>query len=362
MRPLHIMLGAALALLSTSASAEAWERSGERLSLPRAGLSFPLQAGTLALTETREASLGGEGVDNVAQYKSGDGGVFATLFVYMPAYADAALAGYELEKIIGERYGGRRASSKLVPAAGVPNGALRRVYVDAEGGKLVTSAALIKAGRWLAVVRVSGPAARQAEVESALDAMVGGFAASASSPVDPVAELQVSDCPAPSKKAAKRKQMRLEGAGLDNNPIARMLIDATLAGGITDKDKPPFPPSIADNGRRPVCIRERVKVGANVIDMMQPAGDTSKPQAIIGLVNDAGRTIEMRRGEMGDLYLLRVHDVARTASFGAFDRPLDPSQIGVILTADPQAAGMLSQTTYKADGTFSTEVFVRMGK
>jgi hypothetical protein len=181
-------------------------------------------------------------------------------------------------------------------------------------------------------------------------------------PVDPVAEPQVSECLVPSGKAAKPQHMRLQGLGLDNNPVAQMLIDATIAGGIGDKDKPPFPPSIADNGRRPVCIRERVTVGSNVVDLMQAAGDTSKPEAVIGIVNDAGRTIEMRRGEIGGLYLVRVHDVARTASYGAFDRPLDARQVAAVLTANPPTAGMKSRTTYKADGTFSTEVFVPMGK
>lgn len=358
MRPLHMCLGAALALLSTAASAEAWHQEGNRLSLPPAGLSFPTQAGSVSLTETKEASLGGEGVDNVAQYKSADGKVFATLFLFMPAYADAALTAYQLEKIVVHHYGGQRESSRIVAVAGVPNGALRRVYVGASFGssdeKMVTTAAVLKAGRWIAVIRLSGPAARQAEIEAALDAMIGGIAVSPSAPIDPVAEPQVGDCPVPPGEPAKPEQLSVKIPGI-KDPGAQMLLGAIMAGGVPDKDKPPFPTSIADNGRRPVCVRYHIKIGDNVLDMMQPAGDTAKPEAIIGVVNDAGRTIEMRRGEDG-LYLVHLHDIARTSNYGAFDRPLGPNQVaGVLLHPD---AGLRSRTTYKADGTYGTEVFI----
>jgi hypothetical protein len=276
----------------------------------------------------------------------------------MPAYADAALTAYELEKIVGQHYGGHRDSSRIVAVAGVPNGALRRVYVGASFGspdeKLVTTAALLKAGRWIAVIRISGPEARRAEVEAALDAMIGGIAASPSAPVDPVAEPEVGNCPVQPGEPAKPEQLSVKIPGI-KDPGAQMLLGAIMAGGPHDEGKPPFPTSIADNGRRPVCIRFHIKIGDNVIDMMQPAGDTAKPEAIIGIMNDAGRTIEMRRGEDG-LYLVHLHDVARTSNYGAFDRPLGPNQIaGVLLHPD---AGLRSRTTYKADGKYGTEVFI----
>ncbi|HEY0313705.1 MAG TPA: hypothetical protein VGC56_14580 [Allosphingosinicella sp.] len=367
MGALRYLAGAALALIAVSASAEPWQRSRDRLAVPAAGISFPAKAATISLTETGEASRKGDGVDNLAQYKSADQAVFATLFVYLPAYSDAALASFELDKVIRQHLGPgpQLASSGVVPVGGVAAGAIRRVYVDAAGGKLATSFAVTKIGHWIAVVRVSGPMARRAEVEGALDALVSGLAVSGAGAVEPVEELKVGDCPAPATKTAKRTQLKIEGLGLGNDPMTRMLIDSTLAAGLPEKGKekePPFPPSIADNGRRPVCVRERVQVGDNVVDMMQAAGDTAKPTAVIGIVNDAGKTIEMRRGEMGQLYMLRLHDVGRTANYGAWDRLLTPQQVAAVLQGNPKAAAVSSETVYKADLTFGTNVYVTMGR
>jgi hypothetical protein len=367
MRLMHMILVLALAAFAVPASADPWQRTGERLSLPASGLSFPLRAGTLAMTETTEASRTGEGVDAIAQYKSPDREVFATLFVYMPSYADAALAAYELDKVIRGNYGTRTepASSAVVAAAGVPQGAIRRVYVNANDGQLATAGAVLKAGRWMAVLRVSGPMSRRAEVEAGLDALLAGLGAG-TAPVEPVAELQVSDCLSPLRKNAKKVELRIEGVGLSNDPMTRSLIDAMLSQAIPndkDKDKPPLPVSIADNGRKPVCVRDRLTMpDGGVVDLMQPAADTGAPAAIVGVVNDAGRTIEMIRSGRSKSYELRLHDVASTDNYGTFDGPLSSAQVLAVLTHDRKAPTRLSQTAYKADGTFGTTVFVAAGR
>lgn len=367
MRLFHLIAGVSLALFCAPAAAEPWRVSGDRVAVAGSGLSFPSRAGILSLTETGEASLKGEGVDAIAQLKSPDQAVFGTLFVFLPAYSDAALTAWELDKVIRQHMGPdvRLATSGVFPAGGTPSGAIRRIYINAAGGKLASAVAVIKAGHWLAVARVSGPMERRAEVEAALDALVGGVLVSAGTKVDEVAELQVSDCAAVATKKAKHTQLRIDGLGLGNDPIARMLIDSTLAAGLPKEGKekePPFPSSIADNGRRPVCIRERVVASDNVIDLLQAAGDTANPPVVIGIVNDAGRTIEMRRGEMGNLIMLRVHDVARTRNYGAYDRLLTAEQVAGVLRGDPKVGTVSSETSYKADGTFGTTVFVTTGK
>jgi hypothetical protein len=366
MRLLQLIGGALLALTACPAAADPWQVAGERFSVPATGLSFPARAATLSLFKTG-AVPNAEGVDNVAQLKSPDEAVFATVFVYLPAYADAALAAWELDKVIRAHMGPdpRLAASAVVPAGGNAAGAIRRVYVNAADGKLATGAALLRAGHWIAVIRVSGPMERRAEVEAGLDALVAGLTASQGVKVDPIAELQVSDCPAVAAQDAKRTQLSLGGVKLSNDPMTRMLIDSTLASGFPragHEKEPPFPASIADNGRRPVCIREHVRTSDNVIDMMQAAGDTALPEAVIGIVNDAGRTIEMRRGDMGGVYMLRIHDVARTSHFGAYDRPLSAAQLAALLRGDPKLGALRSQTEYKADGTFGTTVFIATGK
>ncbi|MBV9932061.1 MAG: hypothetical protein JO013_14110 [Alphaproteobacteria bacterium] len=367
MRLFPALAAATLAAAAAApAGGEPWQHAGGRLAVPAAGLSFPDKAGTVALTQTSEASLGGQGVDDVAQYRSADEQVYATLFVYLTAYADAALAAYELDKVIRQHRGpdARLESSRVLPAGGTAAGAIRVVYVNTEGGKSATTGAVLRAGHWIVTVRVSGPSARQAEVEAALDALISGLRVSGAA-VDPVAPLQVSDCPATAKKAAKRSELRLEGAGLGSDPMTRMLIDSALSAGLgegKDPKAPPFPASIADNGRHPVCIRERVTVGDNVIDLMQAAGDTANPTAVIGVINDAGKTVEMRRIGNGGPYSVHLHNVARTANFGSYDRLLTAGQVADLLQGSPKMGAMRSQIVYKADGTSATEVYVAVGK
>jgi hypothetical protein len=73
--------------------------------LAAAGVTLPARAGIAALVRTGEFSRPGTGVDNHAQYESGDRQVFPTAYVYRAAYADAALAAYGTDRAIRGRFG-----------------------------------------------------------------------------------------------------------------------------------------------------------------------------------------------------------------------------------------------------------------
>ena len=107
-----ILLSAALglampALAHADEDAEAWTPTATALRANAAGISLPQTVGGLSLAKSGEASNGGRAVDNYAQYLSQDGAVQATLYVFMPTYADASLAAYMTDKAIMERFGAK---------------------------------------------------------------------------------------------------------------------------------------------------------------------------------------------------------------------------------------------------------------
>src|SRR3546814_3163033 len=78
---------------------EAWTTTITDLRADAAGIGMPQSVAGLSLSKSGEVSHGGKGIDNYAQYLSDDGAIQATLYVYLPSYADASLAAYMTDKI-----------------------------------------------------------------------------------------------------------------------------------------------------------------------------------------------------------------------------------------------------------------------
>ncbi|MDI1296379.1 MAG: hypothetical protein PSY12_10920, partial [bacterium] len=77
---------------------EAWTPTDTALRADAAGISLAQTVAGLSLSKSGELSNGGRGIDNYAQYLSADGAIQATLYVYLPSYADASLAAYMTDK------------------------------------------------------------------------------------------------------------------------------------------------------------------------------------------------------------------------------------------------------------------------
>ena len=127
-----IMVSAALCLAVPSLAraaddAEAWTPTETAIRATTAGISLPQTIGSLSLTKSGEASNGGRAVDNYAQFLSDDGVIQATLYVYLPTYADASLAAYMTDKAIMERFGSRTRRT----AYEATRSATRRVVIQA---------------------------------------------------------------------------------------------------------------------------------------------------------------------------------------------------------------------------------------
>jgi hypothetical protein len=142
----------------------------------RAGIGVPREAGSLKLG--RVADLGTAGLDDMADYASTDEAISGTIFIYYPTLADTGLTFLATDATIRRRFGPqtRIADDRLVSIGGIEGAGRRVSYSGASEGRRSTMAMFARAGGWILVLRVSGPASRAAEIGGDLDALAQGCA------------------------------------------------------------------------------------------------------------------------------------------------------------------------------------------
>lgn len=315
------------ALASAADETEAWTPTETAIRASAAGISLPQSVAGLSLTKSGEASNGGRAVDNYAQYLSEDGVIQATLYVYMPTYADASLAAYMTDKAVMERFGAktRRTAYASVPAAGQSGRAIRAVYDDAADGALTTAAGFVHAGRWIVKLRVTGPTERRAEVLAGLDGML--------------AQLTVAD---PASLHATTP------ASFAACPVADAT-DARLALAKAGEEAAPQDVRIPRDGRDTLCVRSTVTTTDGRYDMLQQAGRSDG--AIIVPVDDSGTVLAFDPAANGTGYKLSIHMVGQTDLYGVYDKVPSPAQVAAIIDGkDTQTAEAQAVATYAANG------------
>jgi hypothetical protein len=316
--------------------AGAWSMRDAGVRVDAAGIAAPAAAAGLSLQKTGEFSNGGKSIDNYAQYVSEDGAIQATLYVYLPTYADAALGAYMTDRAIMERFGGqtRRTAYDSVAAGGQPGTAIRAIYDDAAEGRLTTAAALIHAGRWMVKLRVTGPAERREEVIAGIDALLAGLHADAGTPLHAATPPSVGACPT--------------GNGADARPIGPE--DARTDGTARD---PGFP----RDGRDPLCVRGKVETAEGSYDILQAANGADG--SILVPMDDTGTVmafdpVAKDKGYRQKSYRLSIHSIGKTDVYAAYDRLPSSRQIAAILDgSDPATAQAHSTTVYAANGARS---------
>lgn len=271
---------------TTGGDAEAWSTSADAIRANGPGITLPMTVAGLSLSKSGDMSNGGKGIDNVAQYLSEDGAIQATLYVYRPGYADAALAAYMTDKAVMERFGARtrRTAYTSATAAGRSGTAIRAVYDDAADGALTTAAAFVQSGEWMVKLRVTGPSDQRKAVLAGLDGMI--------------AALQVDD---PARLAA--------------------VTPARIA--------PCAAPSSAN------CLRGTVDTAEGRYDLIQRSVD-----AVIVPMDDAGTTLSFDRAASDQAYILTMRAIGETRSLGSYATLPTTRQIAAIIDgADPRMAG-----------------------
>ncbi|CAN5163391.1 hypothetical protein BH10PSE12_BH10PSE12_24720 [soil metagenome] len=330
--PLILMMVSSPAF-SQGQAVEAWQMDADALRVTAADIALPQVAGGLSLVKSGEISDGGEGLDNYAQFASDDGVVQATAYIYMPGFADAAIAAYITDKAILERFGAstRRTAYRVAAAAGHDGTAIRSSYEGADG-TLTTAAALVHAGNWIVKLRVTAPTERAADVEKGIDAMLAGLRLGKDVAPHAAVAANVAACPANDRQEA----IVLKAAVADKAPAATAL------------------GSFPRDGLDALCVRNTVQIGDSSYDVLQAADGRDSAAAIIIPLDDAGKIMRFDRLASGAGYQMTVNQVGRTDVYNAYDRIPTVKQIAGIIDGDAKGAMMLSSTAHGADGRRTT--------
>ncbi|HEY5723288.1 MAG TPA: hypothetical protein VIT45_13290 [Allosphingosinicella sp.] len=338
-------------------SSPAWSRSKERITVTRAGISFPIRAGTLSVTETKEFSHQGESLDIIAQYRSSDQEVLATVYVYYPGIAHAGLAALATDEAIRLNSSNPPGSTgpKLTAAAGKQAVGIRTDYTRYRGD-WASSAAFIKAGRWIVKLRVSGPEARADEVKAAMSDLLAKTRFEGAATPRPAAILTPAACP--DDRSADAALVADDPAG---NGAVAIMISAfdPVAPSATDRDsgtKKDLPSRIGEQWCRSV-----VQVGQSKVPLLR-ATDPQNDKAIEGksmllaLYSDAGGLLEVVRLRKAGRYLLMNHQIGATSVLGTFAAMPSDRQIAEILAGRGDAGRIRSRINLKSDGSVDVEV------
>ena len=338
------------------AAPDPWVRSNERVTLPAAGVSFPDRAGIVALSETLEFSRQGEGLDNVLQYVSSDRQVFATVYVYLPGLAHAGLTAFMTGQVVlGQSADVRELGSRIVAAGGHDGVAIRSDYSGFRRN-LASSAAFVKAGRWIVKIRVSGPDNRADEVRAALSAMLEGVRFGDEAPPRPAAILQPGECPHEGPPARQ----------LPGN-YEQLMIDGLTAvvdgASVETRDESgnrvePTATRVGDHW----CISSRARIGQNSYSILRASAPSNSPMGTAVLLvplNDAGVTLELVEveRERQRRFMVLFHEIGRTAVLGTYDRTLTDDQVAAIVSgADREGNRVRTSVQIRSNG--DTEMVV----
>lgn len=367
---LHII--AALCLATPAAAqqasdAGAWTVKNGYATVTTAAIGVPVRAGPLSLTNTAEASEKGKGLDNVAQFASEDSAVQGTVYVFFSSYADTALSTWATDRAVHQRYGPNvtLTDDRVVAVAGVPSAATRRIYEKAylqPGAALVTAAGFVRAGSWLMGLRVTGPAARSAEVTAGIDALISGLRFDGEAkPMTAASPKLAAPCPVGAEKPAKYLS--------DKKTNAAVLFAGLLGGSFMIKNEGEekieeieFPPAFPANGATAMCVRGTIVSGTTRNEVLQPA-NPDDGEVLLVPIDDAGGVLAVEPVLLGEGYVVKQYGIGFTSVMGSFKSLPSIDQIGAILTGrDAKGSMVRSTTVFTPDGNSTIQVNSAMFK
>jgi len=314
------------------AAPQDWLVGDTRVASVAARIAFPRRPGTLTATRTQEFSHPGEHIDSAIQYASADNQVFATVYVYYPGLPHAGLAAFVTDYTIRTNEPATRIVTpmRLVAAGGLPDAAIRIDY-DHYRGNLATSAAFIKAGRWIIKFRVSGPEGRRAEVEDAMAALLQQVEFGVQNPVMAPHPVTVDPCP-PGRGAAAARALP-DPAGAE---IAAPAFLATFDGGgtlATERSggaRRDLPPRVPDR----LCL-DSLRVGDHRFGLLR--GEAGEPISVDGrtmlvvMIADNGTALEVVHARNLHRYIALYHELGATNLMGGYDGVPSDAQLAEIL-------------------------------
>jgi hypothetical protein len=306
----------------------AWtDRAPDPAVVNGAGIGVPRQAGSLKMIEVRD--LGTEGLDDVAQYASADQAISGTIFIYFPALPDTGLTFLATDETIRRRFGPETkiADDRLVTVAGVPKAGRRIVYSGASDGLRSTAALFIRAGGWILVLRVSGPASRAAEISEDLDAVAAGLTFAKDPPL-PAHVIQTESCP----DAGGAEARVTKPSGSEAMEFALL-----VAGGQLRDERHEALPDLLERVPDRLCLARSGSRGEGIVLTYRTVGKASGLFAprVFDLVGDAGTIVEFTATSKAPERLVALrHAIGETTIYGIFLGEPNLAQIDRLIEHD----------------------------
>ena len=354
---LALSSGDAPASPSNAAAGSAWQTNADGAALPLAHIALPRRAGTLSLTGTGEGTHRGEHIDNVAQFESPDRQVFATVFVFTPSQPDPRLIAIGTHNAIRLQSGSglETGPSRQVAAGGVAGTAILRSYGHFRG-TLASIVAVIKSGRWIVAVRVSGPDDRRAEVEAAATALLDGmrFDEAAKPQISPATDLAACGTEVQSRDARLLPPLPLEH-------LLLMVAMVNMGSAVSEGDDSHAPPRVPSRAADTLCLASRLHIGNQTAPLIHQSDAQGNRVAVYAILDDAGGLFEVSafNSPLGNAHAFQLYHraIGRTEILGNFDRLPSDAQLAEIV-ADPnhRARRLIAAATTDVDGHTNVEI------
>jgi hypothetical protein len=334
-----------------------WQTTATSLVFAPAHVALPRRAAIVSLTQTGEGTHRGEHIDNVAQFESPDRQIFATLFVFTPALPDPRLVAIGIDNAVHIQSGAglEAGPPRLVSAAGVPGAAILRSYRHFRG-TLASAAAVIRSGRWIVAVRVSGPDARRDEVEATATAFLDGISFEGAARPQPSSSADTAECEA---EGHQRDARLLPPTSMQNLLLMTVMVD--LPDLAEHSDSPRRPPRPASPPVSVLCISSRLHIGNMTVPVVRESGPQGNGGAVYAILDDAGGLFEVSAftSPFADSRSFQLYQrmIGRTEILGNFDRLPTDAQLAEIL-GDPnhRARHIIAAVSIDVDGHRNVEI------
>lgn len=342
--------------------AEHWTASDERMTFTAARISFPRRVGAVSLNRSIAFGQRNIGLDNGLIYGSDDRALIASVYVYLPGLAHDGLTAVASEHFMRIQSGAafRLLGSRVTAAGGREGVAIRADYAGFRDASEASSAAFVKAGRWIVKLRISGPESRRADVERTMAALLeeirfeGDIVPRAAEPIELV------DCPA-AAAGPTADLLALNTADAMEDAIMAVAIGLHEDGREDRTERGAGSPPFA----RAWCVSSLRQAGPYALPILRalPSAppEDSRRSVAIAILNDSGGAIEVaeRHFRNRSRYMMLHHSTGQTRVLGAYDALPSDAQLNAVIAGTDAAGGQARATIdYRANGDSNVTVHV----
>jgi hypothetical protein len=312
-----------------------WTKTATSASAVKAGVAIPLSAGTLKKTELRQYD--GDGADLSARYETPDRAIQGTFFLSAPTLPDIGLSFLATDEVLRRQWGPAThiTADRLLPVAGVKAAERRVVYEGANVRQkpLISIATFVRAGSWVIVGWMTGPAGRADEINRDLDALIAGMAFAKGSEPLPAKVIKTEQC------EPRDRTINARGTRATQAEVGEFVL-TSQSSIVDEKENSALNPMRRTPDR--LCL-ESIEIDGDVaLQIYRPVDKSDRPfsSRLFALFGNSGVIVEIAESqkEPGAFYVLR-HGVGRMYAFGKFDREPSIAQIRALSVApDKQPA------------------------